>query len=268
MALPRLHGCHAQGFLRLRALRVQGPRERVERPRHVVHARRGAKNSALHVHHLDGRRVVRGICCCRPVLQQQTLVPEVVRLPHCGVHAHIRGDAAEDEALDAARPEHQVHVRVGEGALAGLVDDVLAGQGGELGDKIPPGLAAREDPAAGARVANADAPTGLPAAPALIGGKVGERRAVALARVNDADPRGACSSEHLLERLDWGARHRHVVPHLRHVPPEPAKVRLHVDQHQRHVVGGERSVEGPRVWRRRRHLRAGDIGRCAHFLLL
>ena len=70
---------------------------------------------------------------------------------------------------------------------------------------------------------------------------------MALARVYHPDPRGASGGEDPAERLDGSSGQRHVVAHLRDVSAEAAEVGLHVDEHERDVVGGEGAVVGPRV---------------------
>ena len=129
------------------------------------------------------------------VRQQQALEAAVVGLAHGGVHADVGGDAGEDHVADAARAQDQLEVGGAERALAGLVDDRLAGQRRELGDDLPARLAAHQDAAARARVADAGADALR--APALVGGQVGQVGPMALAGVDDrvaAAPRIAASS--------------------------------------------------------------------------
>ena len=66
------------------------------------------------------------------------------------VCAHVGRDAGEDEVADAARAQHQLQVRRAEAALPGLSMMGLAGDGVELGNDVPAGLAAHRDAAAGA----------------------------------------------------------------------------------------------------------------------
>jgi hypothetical protein len=79
--------------------------------------------------------------------------------------------------------QHQFEVGGAERALAGLVDDRLAGQRRQLGDDVPARLAAHQD--AAARAGIADAGADLARAPALVGRQVGEIGAMALAGVDD-----------------------------------------------------------------------------------
>ena len=67
------------------------------------------------------------------------------------------GDPGQDEVGDPPGAEQQVQVGGVERALAGLVDDQLAGQGRRLGDDLPAGLAPDQDPPARAFVADARA---------------------------------------------------------------------------------------------------------------
>jgi hypothetical protein len=73
------------------------------------------------------------------------------------VNAHVGGDAGQNEVGDAAQPQHQSKIRGAERAFAGLVDKRLAGKRRQLGDDLPAGLAAHQDAAARAGVANARA---------------------------------------------------------------------------------------------------------------
>ena len=61
------------------------------------------------------------------VLEHQAVVAAVVGLAHRGVDADLGGDAADDELCDAAAAQDGVEVGGVERALAGLVDDRLAG---------------------------------------------------------------------------------------------------------------------------------------------
>src|SRR5439155_1205473 len=83
----------------------------------------------------------------------------------------------------AAPAQHQFEVGGAERALAGLVDDRLAGKRRQLGDDFPARLAAHQDAAARTRVADAGADT--PRAPALVFRKICEIGAMSLAGVED-----------------------------------------------------------------------------------
>ena len=89
----------------------------------------------------------------------------------------------EHEVVDAALAQDQLEVGGAERALARLVDHRLAGQRRQLGDDLPARLAAHQDAAARARIADAGAD--LPRAPALVGRQVGEVGPMALAGVED-----------------------------------------------------------------------------------
>ena len=98
--------------------------------------------------------------------------------------------------VDAAQPQHQLEIGGAERALAGLVDDRLAGQRRELGDDVPARLAAHQDAAARARIADAGADPAR--APALVGRQIGEIGAMALAGVEDVEALRAHRREHRL----------------------------------------------------------------------
>ena len=115
----------------------------------------------------------------------------------------------------------------------------------ELGDDLPAGLAAHQDAAAGARVADAGADP--PRAPALVGGQVGEVGPVALAGVDDVVALGAHGGEHAADRLDRRAGQREVVAHRVDIAAGAAEIGLHVDDDERRVVGPEIAVERPGI---------------------
>ena len=141
--------------------------------------------------------------------------------------------------------QHQLQVGGAERALAGLVDDRLAGQRREFGNDVPAGLAAHQDAAAGPGIADAGAD--LPRAPALVGGQVGEVGAMAFAGVDDVVALVAHRRQQPLDRLDRRARQRQVVAHLVDIAADAAEIGLHVDDDQRGVVGPQVAVVGPGV---------------------
>jgi hypothetical protein len=208
-------------------------------------ARHRAEHAALHRDHLDRGQVVAVVGGARAVLEQQALVAAVVALAHRGVDADVGGDPGEDEVLDAARPQDQLEVRRAERALARLVDHALAGLGRELGDDLPPGLAAHEDPPARSGIADPGADATRP--PALVGGKVGQIRAMALARVDHVEAAGARRRQRRPNGLDRRARQREIVAHAIDVAPDAAEVGLHVDDDQRRVLRTQIAVIRPRI---------------------
>src|SRR5207247_4927195 len=87
--------------------------------------------------------------------------------------------------LAMSQPQHQLEIGGAERALAGLVDDRLAGQRRKLRYDLPTRLAAHQDAAAWAGVADAGADA--PRAPALVCREVGEVGPMPLARVEDVE---------------------------------------------------------------------------------
>jgi hypothetical protein len=121
------------------------------------------------------------------------------------------------------------------------------GSGRELGDDLPARLAAHQDAAAGARVA--DAGTDALRAPALVGRQVGEVGAVAFARVDHHVAAFAHGAQQAADRRDRRAGQRQVVAHRIDVATDAAEVGLHVDDDQRRVRRPQVAVEGPGVGR-------------------
>ena len=87
-----------------------------------------------------------------------------------------------------SRAQDQFQVGGVEAAFAGLVDDDLAGQRRQIRNDLPARLAARQDAAAWAGIADAGAD--LARAPALVRRQVGQVGTVALARMDDRIARG------------------------------------------------------------------------------
>jgi len=130
--------------------------------------RHRAKHAALHLDHLDGGQMVAGVGRAAAILQQQTLEAAVVALAHRRVHADVGGDAGQHDVLDPFRAQDQFQIGGAERTLARLIDDDLARQRLQFVDDLPTGLAAHQDLAAGAGVADTRADAARP--PALVGG--------------------------------------------------------------------------------------------------
>src|SRR6516162_477382 len=132
----------------------------------------------------------------------EAVVAAVVSLAHRRIYANLGGDPANDQLGDAAVLQHRVEVGGVKRTLARLIDYRLARQRVEFGDDVVPGLAAHQDAAHRARVADAG---GQPAASFLRRRQVGEVGTMTLARVDDGQPRGARPLE---QGSDWrdGAR--------------------------------------------------------------
>src|SRR5712671_360956 len=81
-------------------------------------------------------------------------VAAVVRLTHRGIHADFGGNPADDQLSDVAVLQHRVEVGGVKGALPRLVNHRLARQRIKFGDDVVPGLAAYQDPAHRAGVAD------------------------------------------------------------------------------------------------------------------
>src|SRR6202011_4745836 len=109
-------------------------------------------------------------------------------------------DAGQDEVDNAAKPQHQFEIGGAEGALAGLVDNRLTGQWGQLRYDLPVPLTAHQGGPARARAANARA--AAPRTPALIRRKVGEIGTMPLASMKDVETLAAHYGEHSCNRLD------------------------------------------------------------------
>ena len=98
-----------------------------------------ADDRALRRDHRQRRRLELGEVALGAVLDQQAVVAAVVGLAHRGLHADLGRHAGEDEVRDAARLQDLVQAGGPEHALAGLVDDDLAGFGASAGMISAPG---------------------------------------------------------------------------------------------------------------------------------
>src|SRR5271165_4915808 len=205
----------------------------------------GAEHAALHRHHLDRGRVVALVGRAAAVLNEKAFEAAVVGLAHGRVDADIGGDAGQHQVVDPARAQDEFEVGGAERALAGLVDDRLAGQRLQFVDDLPPRLAADEDLSAGSVVTDAGADALR--APALVGRQVDEVGAMPLAGVDDGIALGARRREQRLDRLDRRACQREVVAHGVDVAALAAKIGLHVDDDDGGVVWPPVAVPGPGV---------------------
>ena len=141
-------------------------------------------HAALHGDHLVRRGVVAGVGRAGAVGDEAAFEAAIIRLSHGRVDAHVRCDAAEEEALASRRAEEVLEVGREEGALSRLVDDVLGWERLQIVDQLPARLAAHEDAAARTGLANLGADGGR--TKPLVLGEIGEARAVAFARMDNA----------------------------------------------------------------------------------
>ena len=142
------------------------------------------------------------------------------------MHAHLGRHAGDQQGLDAAIAQHQVEVGLVERALAGLVDHGLAVDGVELGDDVVAGLAANENAAHGALVADAH---GRRAALDLGARCVRQIGAMTFTRVDDRQPVAAGGAQQLAQGRDDFGKLRHIVAERLAETAGLEEVSLHVD---------------------------------------
>jgi len=179
------------------------------------------------------------------IFEQQALEPAVVGLAHRRMDADVGRDPRQREIGDAAQSQHQFEIGGAEGALAGLVDNRLAGQRGQLRNDLPARLAAHQDAATRAGVANAG--TDSPRAPALVCREVGEVGSMPLARVEDMEAVAAHYGEHRCDRLDRRAGKTKIVSHAVDIAADAAEIGLHVDDDQRRICRPKIAIIGPGI---------------------
>ena len=121
--------------------------------------------------------------------EDQALVAAVVGLAHRRVHADVGRDAGEDDVGDPARSQQEVEVGGVERALAGLVDDQLALDRGDLGHDLPARLARARGSARTGRRRRCRRRCSSNATACSAGSRRG--RAVALAGVDDGPARAS-----------------------------------------------------------------------------
>jgi len=154
--------------------------------------------------------------------EDEAVVAAVVRLAHRRRDAHLGGDAADDQLADCPILEQRIEIGGVKGAFAGLVDDRLAGDREQLVDDLVAGLAAHQDTAHRALVADAD---GEMPARLLARRQVGEVGTVAFAGYGRRAARQARRGEQALRRLDRPAQQGDVVAERGAEPPGSTKSR-------------------------------------------
>src|SRR5882762_517497 len=115
------------------------------------------ENASLHLNHFECGQMIAVIRRPGAVGKQEALVPAVVGLTHRGMDADIRGNAGQDNVLDAFLPQKHVEVRAIEGAFAWLIDDRFSGQWGQFGNDLPSRFSPRQNTPARSRIAYARA---------------------------------------------------------------------------------------------------------------
>ena len=113
------------------------------------------EDAALRLDHLQPDALEFGEIRTDAIGYDQALVSAVVGLAGRGVHAHLGGDAGDEQLGDPRLGEDVLQLGGVERALARLVDDDLALDRGELVDDVVAVLAADQDAAVLAGVADA-----------------------------------------------------------------------------------------------------------------
>ena len=175
------------------------------------------------------------------VFEHEAVVSAVVGLAHRRVDAHLGRHAGDDELLDASVLEDGVEVGGVERALARLVDHRFAGFGIKLRNDVVAGLAAHENAAHRAGVAD-----GRRAAAAYLLGRrqIGQIGPMAFARMKRRKAGGAPSRQQATVWLDGPAELRDVVAEHFAEAPWLQKIPLHVDNQQCAMIGAEREGIG------------------------
>src|SRR5438874_4977780 len=126
--------------------------------------------------------MVDGIGRANAIGKHKAVIAAIERLPEARGDAAVSGDTSQYQVSNAPAAKDRVDVGRGEGTVARLVQDGLAGRRRKLGDDLPARLAPDERAAHGASVADCDgivrATTPLP------GLQIREVGAVAFARVH------------------------------------------------------------------------------------
>ena len=145
--------------------------------------RNRAEHAALHLDHLERRQMVAASVAAQQSSSSRHSKPRSLasRIVVCTQTSVVMPVSTIFSMPLGA--QDQFEVGGAERAFAGLVDDDLAGQRREFLDDLPARLAAHEDLAAGASVADAGADAAR--APALVGGQIGQVGPMALAGVDD-----------------------------------------------------------------------------------
>ena len=166
------------------------------------------------------------------VRNHDAAIAAVVGLAHRGVDADFRGDAAHQEVLDAVLLQDIVELGGVECALARLVDHDLAGARIQRGNDVVAGLAADQDAAHRAGIADAQ---GWRTARDLRRRRVGEVRQMSLAGMDDEDAVISRRRQHGGDRLHRAGQLRDVIAEGLAKTARLHEVALHVDDDKRRL---------------------------------
>ena len=186
-------------------------------------------------------RLELGEVALRRVLDEQAVEAAVVGLAHRRLHAHLGRDAGEQQMRDAALAQVRRQGGGVERALAGLVDDDLAGQRAQLGDDVVARLAARSGCGPSARHRRCAAP-GCRAGAWPAGSPTGRARGTRGCGSTGTPASRTAVEQALRRRARSPASRRDVVAQGRAEAAGLEEVALHVDDDQRRV--GARKGEG------------------------
>lgn len=101
-----------------------------------LRARQRAEDAVLDRHHMQRGFVRPAVAAGAGVRNRQALEIAVAGLAQRRVNADIGRAAGEHQMGDAARPQHQFQIRIGEGAVTGLVDNDVLGPDFYVGDDL------------------------------------------------------------------------------------------------------------------------------------
>ena len=175
------------------------------------------------------------------VFEHEAVVAAVVSLPHRGVDADLGRHPGDDELLHVPVLQDGVQIGGVERALAGLVDDRLAGLGIKLGNDVVAGFAAHQNAAHRAGVADRR----RAAAADLLGRRqIAEVGPMAFARMENRKTGGAPRRQQLPVRLDGAPQLRNVVAEHFAEAARLEEIALHVDDQKRATLGRERERIG------------------------
>jgi hypothetical protein len=200
-----------------------------------------ADDGGLCADHLESGLFEVGEVAFGAVLDEEALVAAVVGFAHGGLDADFGSDAGDEEVGDAIAIEDLGERGVVERAFAGFVDDNFGGKRGEFGDDLMAVLAADEDTAHRAGIADFQFAI---SSVAFGGWAIGEVGFVAFACVDDGTAGVAAGGEEFLKGGDDGAKEGDVVAEGFAEAAGFEEIALHVNDKEGGCDDGECVGEG------------------------
>src|SRR5712675_705385 len=218
---------------------------------HVLRGGYPTEDSTLRLDHRQSGLVKLRKVRCAAVRQHDAAEASVVCLPHRRIDTDLGGDTANQQRFDATVAQYQLKVGLAECALTGFVDNRLPGCRIKLRNDVVAGFASHKNPT---HRASSPDPQRWIATLDLQARRVGQIRAMALARMDNRDPGLPCCRQYCPAGLPRRAQQRNVIAKGGTKPSRLKKIALHIDDEECSMVEFNRH-------RRRLRVKIGQHGR-------